>query len=180
MHMGGRRRAAPGLYSGRMPAFLKRNLHFIAALEALVIIVLLAVLIEPYLVVRVDTEAVMSSMSPAMMQKEFNLTANDPVPTISYTLTKDVIGGYDLHVVTTNFTFTPEALNTAPVADQGHVHLYIDGRLYLLLAPWYHIDSIAPGTHSIIVSLNANDHSVFAEAGQPVEATSTFDAPAIQ
>jgi len=81
---------------------------------------------------------------------------------------------YDIHVSTTNYTWTPQLVNEAPVADQGHAHLYIDGELTLLLSPWQHLNSIAPGTHSILVSLNANDHSVFAENGQPIEATSTL------
>jgi hypothetical protein len=121
-----------------------------------------------------------SGMNPDMMQKFTDIPPNDPVPTVDFTLTKDVVGGYDLHVETTNFTFTPELINTAPIIDQGHAHLYIDGQLTILLAPWYHINALAPGIHTIAVSLNANDHSVFAVVGQPIEVSKQFTASAVQ
>ncbi|MHB8660544.1 MAG: hypothetical protein ACYC75_01195 [Minisyncoccota bacterium] len=151
----------------------------IAKLEAVIIIILLAVLFEPYLVTRSDT-AKTDGMDPALMQKQFELPPGTPIPTISYTISKDMIGGYDLHVTTTNYTFTPELVNEAPIPGQGHAHLYIDGQLTLLLAPWYHIPLIAPGTHTITVSLNANDHSVVAENGKPIEATSTLIVPPVE
>jgi hypothetical protein len=162
-----------------------KHLVALATAEALVIIVLAAILVEPFIVARPQANSAMpgmasSTMSMGMMQKYTDIPAGDPVPTVDFTLTKDVVGGYDLHVITTNFTFTPELINTAPIADQGHAHLYIDGQLTILLAPWYHLDSLAPGMHTIEVSLNANDHSVFAVAGQDIEVTKQFTASAVQ
>ncbi len=114
--------------------FLKRYIHVVAGLEFVVIIVLLAVVIEPYLVTRATTTQ-MTGMDPAMMQKETELQPNDAVPTVSYTIIKDAVGGYDLHITTTNFTFTPQNINGVAVADQGHAHLYIDGQLSIILSP---------------------------------------------
>jgi hypothetical protein len=99
-----------------------------------------------------------------------------PVPTVSFTIAKDALDGWDLHVLTTNFTWTPQNINQAPIADQGHAHLYIDGVLTVLLGPWYHIDGsvLPPGKHTITVSLNANDHSVFSARGKAVQETQTL------
>ena len=99
-----------------------------------------------------------------------------PVPTVSFIIVKDTLDGWDLHVTTTNFIWTPQNINQAPVADQGHAHLYIDGNLTVLLAPWYHIDGsvLPPGRHTITVSLNANDHSVFSANGRNIQETQTL------
>ena len=80
------------------------------------------------------------------------------------------MGGWDVHVATTNFTFSPEHLDGAPVAGEGHVHLYIDNNLIIMLGPWYHIDSLAPGPHEIRVGLFNNDHSAYSINNQHVEA----------
>lgn len=152
----------------------------LASVEALVIIVLGAIIIEPYIANRPQTTASSQGMDPSMMQKQFELPTNTPVPSVSFTITKDVVGGYDLHVVTTNFIFTPQLINQAPVADQGHAHLYVDGTLTILLAPWYHIASLTPGPHTLMVSLNANDHSVFAANGQPIQSMQTIVVPPVE
>jgi len=116
-----------------------------------------------------------TSMEMSGMQlKPFNVPADEPVPTIAFTITKDTMDGYDVHVTTTNFTFTPDQLNLAPVAGDGHVHLYIDNKLIVMLAPWFHIDTLAPGTHTIRVSLNNNDHSVYTVNGNPIQAEQTI------
>jgi hypothetical protein len=116
-------------------------------------------------------------MSPDMMQKTFDVPAGTAVPTVSFTLTKDTLDGYDLHVTTTNFTLTPQNINQTPVVDQGHFHFYIDGTLYVVFGDWYHIPSteLPPGKHTVTVSLNANDHSVFWANGQNIQSTQTVD-----
>ncbi|MDR3558380.1 MAG: hypothetical protein P4L61_02510 [Candidatus Pacebacteria bacterium] len=98
------------------------------------------------------------------------------VPTVSFTIVKDALDGWDLHVTTANFTWTPQNINQAPIADEGHAHLYIDGALTVLLAPWYHVNSnvLPPGKHTVTVSLNANDHSVFSTDGQNIQETQTL------
>jgi hypothetical protein len=157
-----------------------KQLVTLASLEALVIIVLAAVIAEPFIVLRPQAPSAMAGMSPAMMQKFTDIPAGMPIPTVNFTLTKDAVGGYDLDVDTTNFTFTPQLINTAPIIDQGHAHLYIDGQLTILLGPWYHINALTPGLHTIAVSLNANDHSVFSVNGKPIQVAETFTASPVQ
>ena len=155
------------------------------------------------MVTRIST-AQQTDMPPGMMMKTFELavatstgmpvnngmsgmdmsssTAMTPapsgtstIPTVGFTLVKDTLDGWDLHVVTMNFAWTPQLINQAPVANQGHAHLYIDGHLTVLFAPWYHLDGSAllPGKHVITVSLNANDHSVFAYHGVNIQSVQT-------
>ena len=130
---------------------------------ALLVIVLMAILIAPYLVNKVST-AEQTDMPPGMVMKAFYVgplqavatdtammdmnmengmnmntattsvvpsgilaSTTTPIPTVSFTITKDALDGWDLHVVTTDFTWTPQYINQAPIADEGHAHLYIDG-----------------------------------------------------
>ena len=112
-----------------------------------------------------------TEMPAGMTMKTFDVSAEQPTPTIGFDITKDTMGGWDVHVTTTNFIFTPEHLDGAAVAGEGHVHLYIDNTLIIMLAPWYHIDSLTPGAHTIRVGLFNNDHSAYSINGQHIEAS---------
>ena len=109
-----------------------------------------------------------------MMLKTFPLDSIDSsttVPTVSFNISKDPNDGWNLHIITTNFTFTPQNVNLAPVANEGHAHLYVDGNLIVVYGPWFHIDDLSAGTHTITVSLAANDHSLFTYNGAKIQAT---------
>jgi len=115
-----------------------------------------------------------SDMPVGMVMKTFPMSMTEPVPTIAMTITEDSMKGWNVHVITTNFTFTPEQLDGATVAGDGHVHLYIDGHLIIMLGDWYHIDALTPGTHTIKVGLFNNDHSAYAVNGNNIEASQTI------
>jgi thiosulfate dehydrogenase (quinone) large subunit len=117
------------------------------------------------------------AMAPAgMTLKTFDLKPSDPVPTVNFTIARDPVsmGGWDIHITPTNFIFTPQNVNSAPVADEGHVHLYVDNTMYIVYGNWYHLDDVSAGPHTITVALFANDHSIFSENGQYIEATTTI------
>jgi len=117
-----------------------------------------------------------TEMPPGMVMKMFEVPPGEPVPTIAFDLIHDSMGGWDVHVMTTNFTFSPEHLNGAPVAGEGHVHLYIDQNLIIMLGPWYHIDSLTPGVHTIRVGLFNNDHSAYSVNGARIESQKMIGA----
>ena len=122
----------------------------------------------PYVV---GSPVVPSTEMPAgMVMKTFTVPSDEIAPTINFDITKDTMGGWDVHVATTNFMFSPDHLDGPPVAGEGHVHLYIDNSLMIMLGPWYHIDSLTPGPHEVRVGLFNNDHSAYSINGQHIEA----------
>lgn len=100
-----------------------------------------------------------------------------PAPTASADLAVDPMGGYNLHIVTSNWTWKPELVNTDPVANEGHAHIYVDGVKTRVYEPWQHL-KLAPGTHTIRVTLNVNKRAEIMADGQLVESTIRVEDPA--
>jgi len=119
-----------------------------------------------------------SQLPPGMVLKHFDVPANEPVPTIGLDIAQDSMGAWEVHVTTTNFTYAPEHINGDPVPGEGHVHLYIDNDLIIMLGPWYRIDSLSPGDHTIRVGLFNNDHSAYFADGQQIQASTTVHVSA--
>ena len=81
-------------------------------------------------------------------------------PTLDFVVTKDSSHGWNLHLMTMNFRFSPESVGREPVPGEGHAHLYVDGeQVARIYGPWFHIDKLPHGLVDITVTLNANDHS---------------------
>ncbi len=150
-------------------------MHF----QTAAIVILAAIIIAPYFHPK-PAPLPSSSMTdmtdpamPGMVMASYPLDAADTaatLPTVDFTLAKDGANdGWNLHIITTNFAFTPQNENQAPVPNEGHAHLYIDGALSVVYGPWYHIDSLASGEHTVTVSLNANDHSIFTYGGVKIQ-----------
>lgn len=122
----------------------------------------------PYTVGSVALSA--TGLPPGMQLKDFPVVDGSPVPTISLEVRQDSMDGWDVHAITTDFSFAPEHLGGTAVAGEGHVHLYVDDRLIIMLSPWFHLDALTPGTHTIRVGLFNNDHSVYTYGGSPIQA----------
>ncbi|MDG1170919.1 MAG: hypothetical protein P8N14_17140 [Sulfitobacter sp.] len=90
-------------------------------------------------------------------------------PQLSIMVTPDPVAGHNLHVMTGNFTFSPERASLANVTGEGHAHVYINGekqgRLY---GPWMHLDDLPKGEVEVKVTLSTNDHRPLAVNGTPV------------
>jgi hypothetical protein len=96
-----------------------------------------------------------------------------PVPTVTLTAISDSKDGYNLHIETTNYTFTPESAGGVPVPNTGHAHLYVnDVKVARVYGEWYHLSSsvLTPGQNYVMVTLNANDHSDWALWGNHIGA----------
>jgi len=92
-------------------------------------------------------------------------------PWVEIELAHDGMDGYNLHLVTGNYQFTPENIGQEPVWNEGHAHLYINGaKIGRLYSPWQHLSGnlFEPGVNRIHVVLNANDHSVWGLGGEPI------------
>lgn len=92
-------------------------------------------------------------------------------PAVEITANEDSKGGYNVNIVTENFVFTPENAGGENVENQGHAHIYVDGKkLGRVYGDWYYVAALPEGEHEIKVSLNGNDHSDIVVNGQPVYA----------
>jgi hypothetical protein len=105
--------------------------------------------------------------------------ADHPIPSISLDFTPDPTGGYNLRIETRNFRFTPENVNTEPVFNEGHAHLYVNRRkVARLYSEWHHLSPslLKSRYNEVRVELNANDHSVWGAGGEPIHAEVLLDA----
>ena len=140
------------------------------------VVILFAILVTTNLHPAPSTDGPGAMAPMGMTVKTYDLKPGDVLPTVDFTITEDptAMGGWDVHITTTNFTFTPENVNQPPVLDQGHVHLYIDGKLFVVYGPWYHIDDLTAGPHTIVIALANNDHSIYALNGAYIQAQKTI------
>lgn len=87
------------------------------------------------------------------------LPENALIPTIKAELKTDPFSGFNLHLLTNNFTFAPEASGLKHKDGMGHAHVYVDGQKFArLYSDWHHIDEIPKGAKQILITLNSNDH----------------------
>jgi len=90
-------------------------------------------------------------------------------PSVTLQAMRDPMGGWNIHIETINFRFAPENVNGHPTASEGHAHLYLDGKkLTRIYGPWFFLNELPEGTHTLKVTLNANDHSDLVLEGEPV------------
>ncbi|MFW2590221.1 hypothetical protein [Sagittula sp. SSi028] len=102
------------------------------------------------------------------------VAADLPVPTITHLVFPDEMDGYNVQILTRNFTFTPSAINKDVVANEGHAHLYINGeKISRVYGNWMHIPSsfLVTGANAVSVTLNANDHSEWSKDGVSISST---------
>ncbi len=70
--------------------------------------------------------------------------------------------GYDIYVEMENWTFTPEFVGQTYKENQGHIHVYLDGkkagRMY---GNYYYLGKLSKGKHKIAITINGDDHTAF-------------------
>ena len=95
----------------------------------------------------------------------------EAIPEIKLEVIKDTASGWNLHLITENFTFTPENIDQAVDKPEGHAHVYVDGKkISRIYGSWFHLTGLTPGPHTVRVSLNGNDHSEFVLNDKPIDA----------
>ena len=93
-------------------------------------------------------------------------------PTLHTEIYADPVGGWNLNVKTSNFTFDAAAAGRDNVEGNGHAHVYVNGmKLGRIYGDWHHIASLPKGQHEISVSLYANDHRGLALGGAKITST---------
>jgi hypothetical protein len=78
-------------------------------------------------------------------------------------------GGYNVHVQTLNFVFTPQHVGKDAVEGEGHAHLYIDGeKVARIYGEWFYLASLPEDAEMISVSLLSNNHQPLAVEGEEI------------
>lgn len=104
-----------------------------------------------------------------------SLPPSATAPTLSVLVSEDPMAGYNLHIMTENFTFSPGNASQDHVDGEGHAHVYINGvKLGRFYGPWVHLDHLPEGEVTVEVTLNANDHRALAVGDTPLSQTVTI------
>ena len=110
------------------------------------------------------------------MQAESLIATDDwpSPPTLDTAIQRDPVSGWNLNLITTNFTFDAAAAGRENARGHGHAHVYVNGmKLGRVYGDWYHIGSLPLGRNEVSVSLYANDHSGLAAGGSKITSTVT-------
>lgn len=104
----------------------------------------------------------------SMDHPQFVIPQNIPKPSVVVHAMKDSMSGYNLHLMTTNFRFSPEKAGGQNIVGEGHAHLYIDGqKVGRVYGEWTQIN-IPKGGHKIKVTLNTNDHQDYYDGDKQI------------
>jgi len=132
-----------------------------------------------------------ASMSTAQAEMDHEHSSNlelhslppNEAPSVTITASKDPTGGFNVHIVTRRFSWTPEQVSSAYAPGGGHAHLYLEGvKIGRVYGPWFHVNTAQFATHSgeqlVSVELVGNDHVPYATGGVPVRGEVIVDVPA--
>lgn len=113
------------------------------------------------------------------------------IPALSLSLSKDVMTGYNLHIMLQNYIITPPPIDAKSMEDlmvthidkktgslEGHGHLYINGiKVQRLYGQDVHIPGnlLKQGTNSISVTLNNHSHMYWTVDQRKIVATIYID-----
>lgn len=88
-------------------------------------------------------------------------------PSVKIHVMEDYSGSWLLKVDTENFTFSPEKVGlTAPSYNEGHAHLYVNGKkINRLYGSYYNLGNLKHGKNEIKVSLHSNNHGALMYEG---------------
>ncbi|MFJ8545579.1 hypothetical protein ACIRFH_26845 [Streptomyces sp. NPDC093586] len=88
-------------------------------------------------------------------------------------------GSWDVRLAVRDFRFSPEGSAATAVAGRGMAHLFVDGDLVTRLrGPRYRLTAgfVPRGTHHVTARLYADDGTVWAVDGEPVQSTADITA----
>jgi hypothetical protein len=134
-----------------------------------VVCIFLGVLIAPLFREVPEQTTSQNIRDHALMHGSLEIPA-EGAPEVAVEITKDPVDGWNMTVLTENFTFTPNMVNSVNVVNTGHAHLYInDVKIARLYSPYFHIPDLAMGDYEISVNLSTNDHSYYVINGEKIE-----------
>ncbi|MEV0175934.1 hypothetical protein AB0I00_33100 [Streptomyces sp. NPDC050803] len=104
---------------------------------------------------------------------------DEGAPEIGIEVQPEADDSWDVTLTVRNFRFSPPGAKSEAVAGQGLAHLYLNGRLITRLrTPEYRLPAelVPRGTHHVTARLYADDGTVWAVDGEPVESTADITA----
>jgi hypothetical protein len=123
---------------------------------------------------------VMDMMEHEMQHRTLEISAVG-APQVAIAVEKDPMDGWNVTVMTDNFSFTPDLASSENVDHTGHAHLYVDGvKIARLYGPYFHIPDLPVGDHEISVNLSSNDHSYYLVEGDKIAARTTVTQDVIE
>lgn len=100
------------------------------------------------------------------------ISDGQPVPQVVVDVYPDPVAGWNLHIMTENWEFAPEAVNASSLTTEGHAHLYLNGeKITRIYSEWHYLPSLPPGEHTLTVGLNANGHETLMYNGEAIAAS---------
>ncbi|WP_258308518.1 hypothetical protein [Streptomyces sp. NWU339] len=106
--------------------------------------------------------------------RPYREVGEEDAPEVGAEVTPDADGGWDVRLTVRNFRFSPDGTARRAVPGRGLAHLYVNDRLVAQLrTPGHHLSAhtVRRGTHQVTARLYADDDSVWAVRGKPVEST---------
>ncbi len=99
-------------------------------------------------------------------------------PTASVQILPDAMEGWNLQISTDNWQWRPEANGEEAVANEGHGHLFVNGKkITRVYGDWLYLPkNMVSAGDEILISLNANDHSTWAVDGSAITAETVVPA----
>lgn len=100
-------------------------------------------------------------------------------PEVGIEVQPDTGDSWDVRLTVRHFRFSAAGTRARPVAGHGYARLYVDGRLVTpLRTAGYRLPArlVPRGTHHVTARLYADDGTVWAVKGEPVESTADITA----
>ncbi len=102
--------------------------------------------------------------------KTVTIEEGQPVPDIDLIVYEDAVKGWNLEIKLDNFQLTPQDVNSDNKLNQGHAHLYVNGKkVTRIYGNWYYLETLPPGSNEVKISLNTNGHESLMYQGKMIE-----------
>ncbi len=158
----------PGHYY-QAPIRLHKSVWLRSLFAAVNFVILFALLAFPYQKMSSTAHAEALEKRQSMVHPRFDVAENVAPPSVMLHASQDANGGWNLHLMTSNFIFTPENAGSGDVLGEGHAHLYVNGKkVARVYSNWFHL-ALPKGKAKVKVSLNTNSHKDYYFQDKPIE-----------
>jgi uncharacterized membrane protein YphA (DoxX/SURF4 family) len=164
----------PGHYY-QAPVRFHKNFWLRSLFSAVNFVILFVILAIPYQ--KLSQNAFETSLAKRALEAHprYEVPTNLPVPKVTIHAFHDAHGGWNIHLMTSDFKFTPENSGKADIDGEGHAHLFLNGKkIARVYGNWFHV-SIPKGKNSLKVNLTTNSHKDYYHQGQAIESETELD-----